>query len=163
MKNMKGYDYNGYTFYLNGTVTNAKGEEIHISKDKYGGNYVLVKLYDNSGQLKAKKVYIARILYSFFHNIEISTKQVMGYHDGDKSNCHIENLYLKNKEDVQIKHSSKCKVLTETQVKEIRSLYQNRDKHFRSQWNKDSYSLRDLATKYCVSLYTIQKVINGSY
>lgn len=162
------YEYLGYIFMSNGSVYTPTGKKAAIWKDPNGYDWVTIRTKSRNGKTSVRKICIAKVLYSFYHPDQvIDRKHTIGFKDGDSSNYACENLFLKNADKKTGKRpdniKSRRRALTEDQVLSIQNLYSNHDKHFRSQWNKDSYSIRDLAQKYEVSIYTIQKVIAGCY
>lgn len=155
-------EYYGYKFYENGKVYDAVGREIIPNIDKYGNRSILLIIPDSESPkgVRKRRIYLARTMYNLFYGVELPRNMIICYKDGNKGNYGIKNLEATRKTS-----SFQKRVLSKEQVEEIQKLYSNKDKHFHSQWKKrkDDYSIRDLAKKYGVSVYTIQRVIGGTY
>lgn len=160
---IKKFDYLGYTFLSDGTVYTPKGKKAAICKDDAGYSWVTIRAESKNKKISVRKICIAKALYEFYHpNEVIERSQSIGFYDGNKDNYDPKNMFLNSKPKITSRicpKKSRKKALTEDQIKEIQDNYKNSDKHFRSQWNKDSYSIRDLAKKYGVSNYTIQRAL----
>ena len=153
-------DYYGYSFHEDGSIYNPFGKKLVPNIDKYGNRSILLCIPDSEGKIKSHRVYIARAMYNLYHDTKLPNDMVVGYLDGDKGNYGINNLIATKKPGFFQK-----RVLSKKQVLEIQTLYSNLDNHFHSQWKKreGDYSIRDLAKKYNVSAYTIQRAIDGTY
>lgn len=160
---VKKFDYLGYLFLSDGTVYTPKGKKATICKDNEGYSWVTIRAKSKNKKTSVRKICIAKALYEFYHPNEIIERsQSIGFYDGNKNNYDPQNMFLISKPkstNIMRSKKSRKKALTMEQVKEIQNIYKNSDKHFRSQWNKDSYSIRDLAKKYGVSNYTIQRAL----
>lgn len=155
-------EYHGYIFHEDGTVISPTGKVMEPQIDKYGNRSILI-IFPNKEKpdgLEKHRIYIARTLYNLFHDTILPNNIIIKYKDGDKGNCSIQNLIAVKKPG-----TSQKPVLSQEQVNEIKKLYSNKDKHFHSQWKKteNDYSIRDLAEKYNVSIYTIQRVLSGAF
>ena len=154
--------YCGYYFHENGTVTDSSGKIVAPSIDKYGNRSILLYIPDPTARngIKMRRIYIARAMYNLYHGVNLPKNMIIEYLDGDKGNYGIHNLTVTKKPSPFQK-----RVLSEEQVEEIKALYNNKDKHFHSQWTKreGEFSLRELAEKYHVSVNTIQRVIADKY
>ena len=153
--------YQGYTFHSDGRVFNSSGNKLTPGIDKNGNRSIVLNVAseENPNEKHKRRIYIARTIYNLFHDTILPNNIIIAYKDGDKGNYSVDNLYTVTKRSYQ------RRVLTNEQVQEIIVLYKNKDHHFHSQWLKKEgdYSIRDLASKYNVSIYTIQRVIHGRF
>lgn len=144
--------YYSYIFSTEGKIYNKKGKELKTDKYKSGTRCITLYLpIDSTGCTKKVKLSVAKKLYELYYGITLDKDMVIDYLDQDPDNWCIKNLYVKKK---------KNDIMTAEQVLEIRNLYFNHDKHMCNVYNKDSYSIRELAAKYNVSHNVIQKILN---
>lgn len=152
---MKSVDFHGYTIYENGTIIGLYGKE--VKKRLNNGRYEIRLNIEG----KRKNYIVSRLVYHAFNPFNIEDQNMcISYKDNDKTNIHLDNLYLTHRKDLiqGDKHQSRAK-LTDDQVKEIRQLYKG--KTGSNQFDKQGYSLNDLAAMYGVSKGNIKMIIKG--
>ncbi|MFS0643735.1 hypothetical protein [Siminovitchia sp. 179-K 8D1 HS] len=152
---MRKVDYHGYTIFEDGRIIGLYGKE--VKKRINNGRYEIRLVIDG----KRKNYIVARLMYFVFVGFDISNKDLCITHkDGDYLNVHINNLQLQHRRDLiqGDKHVNRAK-LTNEQVEEIRRLY--RGKTGNNQYDKQGYSLQDLANMYGVSKANIRMIISG--
>ncbi len=147
----------GYYFHSDGSVLDANRTPVKTHKCNNGRIYI--NLHING---RVEHIYLARMIYILFtpdfDPCQI-TNYFIRYRDGNFGNCMYCNLYLEEKAPI---NHIKVKILTETQVKEIREIY-SFPKGKVNQHNKKMISIRDLSKMYGCSAYVIQKVIHNQY
>lgn len=146
----------GYSFHSDGTVYNKNGKKLTHRYNAKGTAFVVIRQpvkVNTCETTKQKKIAIALFIYRNYHGLDHNKRILLGYKDGNKANCDINNLY----------ETTGMHLLSKGQVDEIRASYKNKDRHFNNTYNKDSPSIRDLAKKYEVSVNVIQRVLKGDY
>lgn len=150
--------YFGYIVYPDGRFV-KDGKEVTYQKNGQ------ISLVINNGQ--KIRIQGVRVLYSIYKNDNVPLKrnQIVVFLDGNKEHRHIDNLKcISKKEYDKMTRKQPRKALTETQVQEIRNLYElANDPTKNGNQVNNPVSYRKLATQYGVHFTTIQRVIQGSY
>lgn len=152
---MRKIDFHGYTIYENGTIIGIYGKEVkkRLNNDRYE-----VRLNIEG---KRKNFVASRLIYYAFNPFDIENKDLcVSFKDENKQNIHLDNLYLTERKNLiqGDKHTARSK-LTNEQVEEIKQLYKG--KSGSNQYNKEGYSLQDLADMYGVTKSNIMHIVKG--
>lgn len=119
-----------------------------ILKQTLSGGYPTVSLYKNK---KRKNGFVYQLVAGAF--LKNKSGSEIAHLDGDKLNNNLTNLrYVSHLENIRHKliHGTQSRKLTTKQVKDIKL-------------NKLKLKIRELASKYNVSMRTIQSVRSGQY
>lgn len=150
----KAYFYD-YEIYENGTIINKFGNEVKIRE--HNGKYETRLTIEG----KRKNYLVARLMYYVFNGFEWENKDLcITPIDGNHLNIDLDNLQLVHRKDlIQGEKHLKRSKLTNEQIEEIRSLYKG--KAGKSQHDKTSLSLNDLAKMYGVTKANIAAIVRG--
>lgn len=152
---MKSVDFHGYTIYENGKIIGLYGKE--VKKRLNNGRYEIRLNIEG----KRKNYIVSRLVYHAFNPFDIDNKDLcISYKDNDKLNIDLSNLYLTHRKELiqGDKHQNRAK-LTDDQVKEIRQIYKG--KTGSNQYDKQGFSLADLAARYGVTKANVKMIVNG--
>lgn len=152
---MKYKEYHGYKIHEDGTITGLNGRPV---KQRIRNNRREIKLNVDG---KRKNFIVSRLVYCVFYPFDWNDKNLcVSFKDGNSLNVHLSNLYLTNRKDLiqGSKHRNRAK-LTDKQVKQIRQLYKG--KAGNSQYDKEGYSLQDIANMYGVTKSNIYMILKG--
>lgn len=116
-----------YKVYKNGTVENKNGHKMAIKNNnkeslaKY--KRPAIRLSNNGNK---KEFVLARLVYCLFNDIDyntLDTDKCVTYKNGNQLDCNLSNLKLVDRKDLIQGEKSKSSVLTDKEIKEIRTLY----------------------------------------
>lgn len=147
--------FHNYKIYKNGTIINKFGNKLklRIKNNKYE-----VKLTINS---ERKNFIVSRLIYYVFLPFDIIDKNLcISYKDNNSLNIHLDNLYLIHRKDlIQGEKHKTIAILTDQQIKEIKELYKGKSGN--NQYDKQNYSLQDLANMYNVTKGNIASIVKN--
>lgn len=139
-----------------GEVRNIKTKRIKKQTDMRG--YKCVALYSSEDK-KSYMQYVQRLVADYFIP-NPRFLELVGWHDNDKSNNNVDNLYWMHRSDLDIDW------LTWERVGGRKHHYAkiNEDiaKNIRQLWDTDCYTVADLARHFKISTHIIYKVINNT-
>lgn len=152
---MRTADFHGYTIYEDGTIIGLYGKE--VKKRINNGRYE-VRLNIEG---KRKNYIVSRLVYYVFNEFDINDQNLcVSYKDNDKLNIDLSNLYLTHRKDLiqGDKHRSIARV-TDEQAEEIRQLWKGKTGN--NQYDKEGYSLQDIANMYGITKANVNWIIKG--
>lgn len=158
-------DYLGYRIDRHGTVTEiSTGRNVEVAYIR-GTNYVSLRYINEKNEVIYVRPVITRLMYTLFYDVELDRSKFVICKDKNRRNIDIDNLMLMTRSEyyefIGKRNSIKKKFDAEA-VKEICELY-DAGKHYKNQYDKDGYSIRDLAKKYECSQGLIQKILSNQY
>lgn len=165
MGNKEYVNYLGYRIDRHGIVTDLDtGKIIEIAYIN-GTNYVSLHYKSSDGETIHIRPVITRLMYSLFYDVKLKRTEFVVCADKNRRNIDLDNLVVMTRTeyyDFIGKRNSIKKMFTPEIVNEICSSY-NPDKHYKNQYDKDGYSIRDLAKKYNCSQGLIQRILSHNY